>query len=404
MARSLALHGELDRPAAPRRLPFAAKGFRPFFTLGALYAVAIIPLWLAVLAGVSRPAGYLDPLSWHAHEMIFGFVVAVIAGFLLTAVGNWTQRETVVGAPLLGLAALWLLGRLAMLFSASLPRGVPAAVDLLFLPALIVVLGRPLVAAKNRRNFVLLGVLMVLFLANVAVHLDGLGLLAAGFAHRARAVALDVVVLIILLIAGRVFPMFTRNATGAQGIRSHPALDVATVVAMAVVVVLDAVIADWRLAGVLAGLVGLLAAARAVHWGARHSGREPLLWILHAGYAWIVIGLLMRALAVYLPALPTSLATHAITIGGIGSLTLGMMARVSLGHSGRELATAPAMRWAFLAILAAAFARVVLPIVVPAHYLLSLMVAGAFWLFAFAAFLVVYVPILVRPRPDGKPG
>jgi uncharacterized protein involved in response to NO len=404
VGRSVALHGGLDEPATPRRLPFAAKGFRPFFTLAALHAVLLVPLWLAVLAGIAKPIAYLDPLSWHAHEMIFGFTVAVIAGFLLIAVGNWTQRETAVGAPLLGLAALWLAGRIAMLVPASLPRGVPAAIDLLFLPALIVVLGRPLVAAKNRRNFVLLGVLAALSSANLATHLGALGMLSASSAYRARASALDVVVLILLLIAGRVFPMFTRNATGAQQVRSHPALDIATVVGMAAVTLADAAAPDWRVAGVIAGLVGLLAAARAVHWGAWHSRREPLLWILHAGYAWVVVGLLLRAVAVYVPALPTSLATHAITIGGIGSLTLGMMTRVSLGHSGRPLATPSAMRWSFLAILGAAFARVGLPIVAPAHYLFSLVVAGACWLFAFTTFLVVYVPILVRPRLDGKPG
>jgi len=369
-----------------------------------LYAVLIIPLWLAVLAEQAKPTTYLDPMSWHAHEMIFGFSVAVIAGFLLTAVGNWTQRETLVGAPLLGLAGLWVIGRVAMLLGSSLPRGVPAAVDLAFLPALLVSIGRPLVATKNRRNFVLLGVLTVLFLANGAMHLDGLGMLPAGSAHRARAVALDVVVLVVLVISGRVFPMFTRNTTGAAGIKSHPSLDVATVIGMAVVTVADAVVTDWRAPNLLAGVVGLLAAARAIHWGAWHSRREPMLWILHTGYAWVVIGLVLRAVAALVPALPSSLATHALTIGGVGSLTLGMMARVSLGHTGRALATLPGMRWAFLAILCAAIARVVLPLIAPAHYFSSLLLAGALWSFAFATFLVVYAPLLTRPRIDGKPG
>ncbi len=404
MGRALALQSELRRPRAQRRLPFAAKGFRPFFALAALYAVLIVPLWLAIVASAAAPRGYFDPLSWHAHEMLFGYAVAVIAGFLLTAVGNWTGRETLVGAPLLALAALWVLGRVAMVFAPRLPSGAAAAVDLAFLPVLIAALGVPLLATKNRRNLVLLALLALLFLMNLGMHLDGLGKLPAGFAHRPRAAALDLVVLVILLIAGRVFPMFTRNATGNHAIRSHASLDAATVIAMLAVVALDLLAADWRVASSLAGIVGLLAAARATHWGARQSRREPLLWVLHAGYAWIVVGLVLRALSVATPALPASLATHAITIGGVGTLTLGMMARVSLGHSGRPLVAPRAIRWAFAATLCAALARVVLPLVAPAHYMLSLMTAGALWVFAFAAFLVVFVPMLASPRLDGKPG
>jgi uncharacterized protein involved in response to NO len=400
MARALALHGELPHlPATQRRAAILAKGFRPFFTLAALHAVLIVPLWIAVVAGAATP-GYLDPLSFHAHEMLLGFAVAVIAGFLLTAVGNWTGRETLVGAPLLGLATLWVLGRLAMLFASRLPVGVAAAVDLAFLPMLMVALGRPLLAAKNRRNFMLVGLLALLFSTNLAMHLDCLGELPVGFAHRARAAALDLVVLVILLIAGRVFPMFTRNATGVTGVRSHPSLDATTVIAMLVVVAADVLAADWRVASSLAGVVGVFAAARAIHWGSWHSRRDPLLWVLHAGYGFIVAGLMLRALAVLLPAFPASLATHAITIGGVGALTLGMMTRVALGHTGRSLVAPRAMRWAFVAILCGALARVVLPLVAPAHYMVWLVAAAALWVFAFAVFL----PILSSPRIDGKPG
>jgi uncharacterized protein involved in response to NO len=198
--------------------------------------------------------------------------------------------------------------------------------------------------------------------------------------------------------------MFTRNATRVSSIRSNPVLDRATIVGMAGVAVADAVASGSRIPSLLAGVVGLLAAARAVHWGAPHSAREPLLWILHAGYAWLVVGLVLRAVGACLPALPSSLALHAVTVGAIGSLTLGMMARVSLGHTGRALVAPPAMRWAFLAILSASFARVVLPMIAPAYYLSFLVLAGVLWSFAFATFLVVYAPILARVRHDGKPG
>jgi uncharacterized protein involved in response to NO len=275
--------------------------------------------------------------------------------------------------------------------------------DLAFLPVLIVVLARPLVAAKNRRNFVMLAVLLALFLSNVAMHLEALGILGAGWARRSWVVAIDVVTLIMLLIAGRVFPMFTRNATGVTSIRSSRVPDIATVVSMGVLVVAEAVNIGATASSRLAGVVGLLAAARAVHWGAQHSLREPLLWILHAGYAWLVFGLLMRAAAPYV-AVSSSLATHAMTVGAIGSLTLGMMARVSLGHTGRALVAGSAIRWAFLGITASAFVRVVVPLVAPAWYLGSLLAAGGLWTFAFATFLVVYLPVLASARVDGKPG
>jgi uncharacterized protein involved in response to NO len=403
--RSLPLHGALPEPASRPTLALGAKGFRPFFLLAALQAVLVVPLWLAIVGGVTGASAYLDPVSWHAHEMVFGFAVAVIAGFLLTAVGNWTQRETMVGRPLLALAVLWIAGRLCMLVAARLPRAVPALVDLAFLPLLALVIARPLFAARNRRNFVMVGVLATLFLANLAMHLDALGFFPLGSARRSSAVAVDLLVLVILVIAGRVFPMFTRNATGVSTIRSIAVLDVATIAGMALLVVVDAIGAEPKSAAALSCALGALGAARAVHWGARHSLREPLLWILHAGYAWIMLGLLMRALTAYIPALPATLAMHAITVGGIGSVTLGMMARVSLGHTGRPLKATPAMRWAFVAITAAALVRVAGPLLTsPSSYLGALVIAGALWSSAFATFLVVYAPVLFAPRVDGKAG
>jgi uncharacterized protein involved in response to NO len=403
MGRSLALFGDAPQPGSRPRFAITAKGFRPFFVLAAAYATLIVPLWLAILTGRLASSTYLLPSLWHAHEMIFGFTVAVIAGFLLTAVGNWTQRETAVGAPLAGLAALWIAGRVAMACASWLPGSVVAAIDLAFLPALVLVLARPLVAAKSRRNFVMLGVLTALFAANAVVHANALGVVSFTVARTASGVAVDLVVLVILVIAGRVFPMFTRNATGVTSIRSIGALDVATVAGMVALVAIDVAPIDARLAGVFAGIVGLLAAARAVHWGALHTRREPLLWILHAGYAWVVLGLLLRCVAAFVPVLPSSLPLHALSVGAIGSLTLGMMARVSLGHTGRLLAAPRAIAWAFGAMTAAAVVRVVAPILLPTSYA-ALVVAGGLWSAAFVAFLGVFAPILSAPRLDGKPG
>jgi uncharacterized protein involved in response to NO len=386
-------------------IPVLAKGFRPFFLLAALYATLMIPLWLAVLNGKLAPTAYLPPSIWHAHEMTWGFVSAVVAGFLLTAVGNWTQRETATGASLAGLVLLWMAGRVTMLLAGALPRGVPAAVDLAFLPALALVLARSLLAAKNYRNLVMLGILAALFLTNLAVHLDGLGLLPPGSAQRAALLSVDAVVLLIIIISGRIFPMFTRNATGVTSIRGIPWLDGTCTAAMAALLLVDALtLPGDRAAASLAGVVGLLVAARAVHWGARHSLRDPLLWVLHAGYAWIVVGLLLRASAGVLGWPPGPAATHALTVGAIGTLTLGMMARVALGHTGRAIVAPRSMTAAFVAITLAALIRVLVPWLAPQHYVVGLVAAGVFWVLAFAVFLAAYAPMLCRPRVDGKAG
>lgn len=406
MNRSLLLQDANSRGARPQTLlPVLAKGFRPFFMLAALYAVLVVPLWLGILSGNLAPSRYLDPVAWHAHEMTWGFVIAVIAGFLLTAVGNWTERETATGARLAGLALLWLAGRAAMLLAGVLPRGLPALLDLAFLPALGFVLARPLLATNSRRNFVMLGVLAALFAANLVVHLDGLALLPAGSARHANLVSVDVIVLLILIIGGRVFPMFTRNATGVESIRNVPWLDRTCVMAMIALVVVDALMpVAGRFGAILARLVGVLAAGRAVHWGARHSRRDPLLWVLHAGYGWLVLGLLLRGSAGVLGWPPSSAATHASTVGAIGTLTLGMMARVSLGHTGRMLVAPGPMTASFVAITLAALARVLAPWLAPQHYAAGLFAAGSFWVLAFAVFLLAYAKMLCRPRMDGRPG
>jgi uncharacterized protein involved in response to NO len=404
MSRALPVVGPDLGRAAPPRFALESKGFRPFFLCAGVFGAALVPLWLLVVTGVVTPSAYLAPTLWHAHEMIFGYTGAVVAGFLLTAVSNWTRRETLVGAPLLALAALFMLGRVAIFFSASLLPGVPAFVDLAFWPALILALSRPIVAVRDRKHFVLIGVLVAIFAADVVVHLNALGVTTFGQARQACLVALDAVVLIILVIAGRVFPMFVRNATGVSSIRAVLALEVATMAGMAGLTLLDAVAPESAAASAFAGVVAVVAVARTVHWGGRHTVRDPLLWILYIGYAWIPIGLAMRALAALVPTVPTSLATHALTVGAIGSLTLGMMARVALGHTGRPLVASKSMTVAFVLMVAAAVVRVFAPLAAPLMYRASLEAAAGLWTISLLLYVVSYAPILVRPRVDGQQG
>ncbi len=381
-----------------------AKGFRPFFLLAALFAALLVPMWLLTLSGRAAAGAYFGSMLWHGHEMVFGFAVAVLAGFLLTAVGNWTGRETAVGAPLAALCVLWLLGRFAVSFATVLPRGVPAAVDLAFLPVLAIVLVRPIIASKSWRNLVMIGVLTALWLANVAMHLDALGVVA-GIGRRASLVAVDVVVFVIAVMAGRIFPMFTRNPTGVETIRNVPMLDHAALGALALLIVADAIAPEHTIAAWLAAAAAVLSAARAIHWGARHSWRIPLLWVLHLGYAWLPIGLALRAASgLGLEAIPPTLATHALTVGVIGLVTLGMMARVSLGHTGRSLASPRAATIAFVALALAAVVRVVGPFAVPSRYLDSVTIAGVLWSAGFLLYAASYARTLMSPRVDGKPG
>jgi uncharacterized protein involved in response to NO len=404
MHRTLPLHGALPEPAKRPALAVASKGFRPFFLLAAGFASLVVPIWLLVVSGAVAPVAYLDPASWHAHEMVFGYATAVVAGFLLTAVGNWTQRETLVGAPLLALAALWVLGRAAIPLAPVLPRGGAAAVDVAFLPALLVAVARPLVAARDRRNFVIVAALGALAAANAVVHLDALGLAPLGAARHASLVAVDVIVLLIVVISGRIVPMFTRNATGVATIDSVPALDRLAVASTLVVTLVDAAVPETRTAAAASLVAALLTAARAWRWGTRHTAKHPLLWILHVGYAWVPVGFALRATALFGVPVLGSPATHALTVGAIGALTLGMMARVVLGHTGRALVAPRAMTWAFGAITAAAIVRVAVPLVALPWHFGALIVAGVLWSFAFGAYVVVYAPMLLRPRADGKAG
>lgn len=388
---------------APRVRPAVlAKGFRPFFLLAAAWGALAMPIWLLVLAGRAGTGGYLVGPFWHAHEMIFGFTVAVIAGFLLTAVANWTERETAVGRPLAALAGLWLVGRLAVAVGDRLPPGVPAAADLVFLPALAAACARPIAATRNRRNYQFVAMLAALFAANTAMHLGATGV-APAWLGAGGWLAVDVIVVMIVVTTARIVPLFTRNATGVEGIRNLPRLDALAAGATAAVAVLDAAAARPA-ADLVAGLAGAAVAARALPWGARHTLRHPLLWVLHAGHAWIALGLVLRAVGHVVPAVPPTVALHALTAGGIGMLTLGMMARVALGHTGRLLATPPAVAVAFQLMLAAAVVRVGGPLLGVAAWLPSMLMAGTLFALAFAIYLAVYTPMLLAARPDGRPG
>lgn len=395
----------MDASAPPARVQtaFFQTGFRPFFLAASLFALLSIPLWIFFLAGKAsfHPAGGV--LFWHAHEMIFGYAVAVIAGFLLTAAARWTDRPTAEGAPLFALVALWSAGRIGFFLSEHLSPWLLLAIDGAFLPALLLTLARPILGARDRRNYPILVLLAGLSFANIWMHGEVCGFFSSGVRAGSH-LALYGITWLLLLIGGRIIPLFTRNATRAPGIVSSP---VAERIALGSVLALALAEAGQAPPLLLAGLSALLAfsvlfAQR--RWGLRASLAHPLLWSLHLGYFWIAIAFLFQCLQ-YLgaPVLPSS-ALHAVTIGALGTLTLSMMARVTLGHTGRMIVSSPLTTLSFLCITLAALSRVLLPELNPRWLVPSWHSTAFFWSLAFLFYLLRYTPLLLRPRVDGKPG
>jgi uncharacterized protein involved in response to NO len=375
-----------------------ALGFRPFYLLAGAFGAASVLLWTAQFAGWLGAVTPYGGAPWHAHEMLFGYAFAVITGFLFTAVRNWTQRPTPTGAALAALALVWLAGRVL----AVTPWAAwSSATDTLFALGVAAGIGRPLVTSGNRRNYFFIALVLALGAANLAFHaaLRGTAPFSAG---AALTVGLDLVLLTIAVVAGRVVPMFTNNAVRGAGARRVAVLEY-----LALGSVPALIAADLAGAAVLAAAIAAVATiahgARLALWAPWATRRTPLLWILHASYAWIVVHLALRA-AAGLDWVTPSLAAHALTIGGIGGMTLGMMTRSALGHSGRPLAARNQEVASYVLIEVAALARVLVPLALPAWHVAGIVLSGLAWGAAFIVFVLAYWPILTRPRIDGQPG
>lgn len=383
-----------------------AYGFRPFFLAVALGGVVLVPLWAGHFSFGVPLATDWPPVLWHGHELLFGFVAAAIAGFLLIAVPSWTGQRGFAGMPLVLLSAIWLLGRLAAGTSASWPFALVAVADLAFLPALAALLAWPLVRERNR-NTPLLLVLLALWLGNVAFHL-GLWRNDADLLRRSLLAGIDLVLLLITVIGGRITPSFTATALRQRGIegavRASKGLTVLAVTLMVLVTATDVAWPASALAGWLAAVAAAAQVARLAQWRGWRVRNEPVLWILHLAYLWMPVGLALKALSL-LAAVPAAASwLHALTVGAISTMILGVMTRVSLGHTGRPLRLHPLVTGAYLLLSAAALARIVGAWLPAFGYAPAIAVSAALWAAAFALFLWVYAPILVTPRADGKPG
>lgn len=394
-------------PALPPAAGFAlfALGFRPFYLLAGAHAALAVPLWVLLYAGALPPVSPLAGSVWHAHEMIFGYAFAVIAGFLFTAVRNWTNRPTPSGGALALVCVLWLAARVAVLTPWV---GLAAAFDLLFALAVAIGIGRPIVAAASRRNYFFIGLVFVLGIAGAAL-LIGAQNGSVVIGQAGIALGLDLVALIIAIMAGRVVPMFTNNAVLGAGATRVESLERGALGLLIALLAVDLLAAFWP-AGGLARVAGALAlAAAGVHalrlarWQPLRTRGVPILWILHVSYAWLIVHLALRGAAAF-DLFPANLATHALTIGAIGGITLGMMTRTARGHSGRLLVAGRAEVAAYVLVQLAALVRVFLPAALPAAYMTSVALSAVLWTGAFVLFTVHFWPILSRPRIDGRPG
>jgi uncharacterized protein involved in response to NO len=382
--------------------PLFALGFRAFFALAGLSALVLMVLWNAIFKGTLTLDNYFVGAYWHAHEMLLGYSVAVIAGFLLTAVKNWTGRATLTGDQLAALCLLWLYGRIVPFYSGLLPEGLIALVDFSFLPALAYQISKPIVQTKYYTGSVFIGILLLLTLGNGLIHAEILGL-QKNTAWLGIQLVEATIIILILVIAGRVFPFFTeRGIPGTLVIRS-PILDGLAITTAVFVFGLQLFNVSGTVLAAAAILAVIANGARLASWYVQRIWYVPLLWILYAGYGWIILGFVLTGFSAYSLVLP-SLALHAFTIGGIGVLTLGMMARVSLGHTGRTLRVSNTMAIAFVLINLTALFRVLLPIAMPDWYSSLIYVSTLLWLAAFALFVFVYAPILTSARADGQEG
>ncbi|HSD73349.1 MAG TPA: NnrS family protein [Steroidobacteraceae bacterium] len=396
-----------DLPSSLRpRSALFSYGFRPFFLAAGIFAVAAIAAWLWVYATGRVPIPAWPPQLWHAHEMLYGFIGAAIAGFLLTAVPSWTGARGFAGAPLMMVTVAWLAGRIAFACATWLTLPVLAAGELIFIPALALLIAVPLLRARNR-NTPLLLVLFVLWSTDVVFmfavfHAD---VMLAGTALRT---GINLVLLLVTVIGGRIVPSFTASALRApgdnSGIRRAAWLERIVIGSMAVIIIVDVIAPYSAFAALIAGLAAIAQAGRLIGWRGLRTLRQPIVWVLHVAYAWLPIGLALKAVFLSSGADWASHWVHALTIGAAATMILAVMTRAALGHTGRPLVVAKRVAVAYGLLLLAAATRVFAPALGVMPYAVTVTTAGSLWIAAFGLYLSVYGPILVRPRVDGRPG
>lgn len=384
---------------------FLHLGFRPFFAGAALFALISMSIWLAIYKfGVHVELKTLPTILWHSHEMIYGYSMAVIAGFLLTAVRNWTGVMTLNGIGLLAVFLLWLAARILHFIPHSLVVVITPIVDLLFMSSLVVAVAIPVIKVRQWKQAGVLALLVFLVLGNLLFYLS-----IAGLVRLSPQVGLYLgfylILAMVFIMARRVIPFFIEKGVGYEvQLKNWLWLDVLSLILFGVFAVCDLVWPNQLFVSLVAGLLFVLHSIRLIQWHTPGIWRKPLLWVLYLAYGFITIGFALKA-AVYLAGLSPFIALHAYSVGGIGLLTIGMMSRVALGHTGRNVFEPPRiLTLVFSFMLFAAIFRVVMPLVIMSQYTLWIGVSQVLWIASFAIFSFVYLPMLIKPRIDGQYG
>lgn len=382
-----------------------AYGFRSQFFLAGIAALLLVPMWaLSFIAGMPIGTGW-PPTLWHAHEMLFGFIACAVAGFMLTAVPSWTGQKGFAGLPLMALAGLWVVARILIATSSAWHPILPALVDLAFLPTLAVFVMIPLLRSRSR-NTPLLAVLIAFWLTDVVFYV-GLSRHDTPLALKALVVGIDITLLLVTVVGGRIVPAFTTSALRSQGLaaslKSRTPLTLLAVLAMISVIVGDIIWPDSRIAGWIAASAAVLQALRLAQWRTMLTLRQPIVWILHLAYVWLPVGLALKAAALLGGYAIAAFWLHALTLGALTTMIVAVMTRASLGHTGRPLRVHPITTVAYASLMAATVIRV-FGLSLGMSYPLVIAAAATFWTASFLLFIGVYAPILWGPRADGKPG
>ncbi len=397
---TLPLFSEVKAAALlPKGLPLLRLGFRPFYIGGALLAALSVPLWVAMFLG-QLPLGLsVPPMLWHVHEMLFGFAAAIIVGFLMTAGKAWTGLATPRGPWLGALTLLWLAARVA---SVTGPYALYAVLDIALLPLVAAILVTLLLRARNHRNLPLALILALLACANLVFHLATLGVLAVPAITPLYA-GLALIVMIECVMAGRVIPAFTMSVTPGLKLVATPWIERVTLGATGLGLALW-VFAPASVVGLIVlALASVLHVRRLLNWRPEVTAKHPILWILHAAYAWIPVGLALLALA-QLSLVPVSAGVHALAIGATGGLIIGMITRTARGHTGRPLMASRPEVLAYALVMSTAVLRVLVPLLAPSLYVPALVAATVAWSAAFVIYLWLFTPWLMQTRLDGKDG
>ncbi len=385
--------------------PVLRLGFRPFFLAAGVFAILAMGIWMAsfIFAVPINFAG-IPPTLWHAHEMIFGYVIAVVAGFLLTAIKNWTGEEVLRGKPLAFLFLLWLTARILPLTGLMIPLEIIAVVDVAFLFLLGVICLRPVLKVKQYKQVGIISKLFLLMFCNIAFYLGLMGVLAEGVQWGLFS-ALYMIIALIFAMMRRVMPMFIQNGVdGDVQLTNRAWVDYSSLILLVLLWISDVFTGYDTVTGILAVLLTLLHSLRLAGWYTNKIWNKSLVWVLVAAYASFILGFALKALAVFAGISPF-LSVHAFTAGGIGLLTIGMMSRVSLGHTGRSVFEPPAIiLWSFVLLSLSVVFRVLFPLFNMELYVYWIGISQALWMLAFAIFVAVYAPMLLSARVDGRDG